>query len=664
MAEMTQAEKEHWLRRMLFVPCDTKEHLHTWVKAYLGLDLPSSTVCHTDNDFEPSSSNPMDLLWEVYQAARSGDRSKAKFLFYAARGCYKSVIASVIEALCLFHLRRDVGHMAANKAQSKIVQNYLAQYLLRPVLRDFMTSKNQSEIQVTWFEDPYAPEPINTILTPAEYAAKTELEPDGYKSFVEKSFMVKVVVATLGGANGLHCSMMVMDELDLTPPEIISEALMIPAPGKEKGEPAMVLMTSSRKFAIGPVQDAIDTSHKTGMQVRHWNVIDVTKSCPTERHLPLAPRIPIYYSNDLLEAIGEDAYQQLPDEDRKKYQKDEGYEGCLKNCRIFAMCRGRLATEQKSDTPLLRYVEDTQEQFISQPDVEKAQAQLMCWKPSRAGMVYPRLSRKLHVITAARMAELMTGDEFPSTFGKGQLLEFFKTQAVRYYVGVDHGFNHCFAGVLGARWGNVMFVIDAFEIPGLELDGKVRVMQSRFQQFNPTVYADTSHPGDNKTIGRNGFRMKKWTKGPGSVVDGIGIVRMKMNPVTGYKPELYFLQGDPGVETLFERMLKYAWVIDTNTGEPTNEPNENGDDGPDALRYLVMNAFAPNGSLVTARPEESNPLAAPRGEPPQPTAVRAQHWGQIMGHVGMTIEDPLTGEGISLQPKVKGKKGGLVWDLG
>jgi hypothetical protein len=74
--------------------------------------------------------------------------------------------------------------------------------------------------------------------------------------------------------------------------------------------------------------------------------------------------------------------------------------------------------------------------------------------------------------------------------------------------------------------------------------------------------------------------MKKWNKGPGSVVDGIGIVRMKLNPVTGYKPELYFLQGDPGVESLFERMLKYAWVIDTNTGEPTNEPNETGDDGP------------------------------------------------------------------------------------
>src|SRR5689334_6540605 len=110
---MSDAERESLLRELLFVPCDTKEHLHMWVMAYLGLDLPGSTVCAEDTDFEPSNSNPLDLLWEVYNAARTGDRSKGYLLYYAARGCYKSVLASVIEALCLFHLRRDVGHMAA-----------------------------------------------------------------------------------------------------------------------------------------------------------------------------------------------------------------------------------------------------------------------------------------------------------------------------------------------------------------------------------------------------------------------------------------------------------------------------------------------------------------------------------------------------------------------
>ena len=45
------------------------------------------------------------------------------------------------------------------------------------------------------------------------------------------------------------------------------------------------------------------------------------------------------------------------------------------------------------------------------------------------------------------------------------------------------------------------------------------------------MFADTSHPGDNNTIRKHGFKVRKWTKGPGSVVDGIGVVRMKLSPV-------------------------------------------------------------------------------------------------------------------------------------
>jgi hypothetical protein len=656
--EITQEQKDQLLREMLFVPCETREHLHTWVKAYLGIDLPGSTVCHTDTDFEPSNSNPMELLWEVYQAARTGDRTKTRFLYYAARGCYKSVLASIVEALCMFHLRRDVGHMAANKAQSKIVQTYLRQYLQRPILRDFMTSKNESEISVTWYEHG------NDRLTPAEFKAMKDDVPERAGSYVEKKFQTTVVVATLGGANGLHCSMMVMDELDLTPAEIISEAAMIPNPGKEFGEPAIVLMTSSRKFAIGPVQSAIDNAHKTGTQIRHWNVIDVTSACPPERHLPELPKLKVYYSNDLLTTIKEEEYLNLPEENQKVYKPDMAYEGCVKNCKIFAMCRGRLATEQHSSTRLLRHPADTQDIFIGQPDVEKAQAQLMCWKPSRAGMIYPRLNRAQHLISAADMMKIMTGEEYPPSFGKGQLLAYLATQEVRWFAGVDHGYNHCFAGVLGVKWGAHMFIVDAFEIPGLELDGKIRLMTQRFLPFGPKVFADTSHPGDNTSIGKHGFKMGKLEKGPGSVVDGIGLVRMKLNPVLSKTPDLYFLKGDIGVEVLFDRLLKYAWVIDANTGEPTSEPNETNDDGCDALRYLIMSVFAPRGKVTAARAEERNPLAVPQPQM-QPKQVLQQHWNQIMGHVGMsqTTVDPVTGEEEAI-PKTKGTKGSFRWDMG
>ena len=658
--DITQAEKDILLREMLFVPCDTKEHLHAWVKAYLGLDLPGATVCHTDTDFEPSNSNPMDLLWEIYEAARNKDRKKTRFLYYAARGCYKSVVASVIEALCFFHLRRDVGHMAANKAQSKIVQTYLRLYLQRPILREFMTSKNESEISVTWYELG------DEKLSPSQYKALKDDSPQQAAQYIEKMYMVKVVVATLGGANGLHCSMMVMDELDLTPAEIISEAAMIPAPGKEDGEPAMVLMTSSRKFAIGPVQNTIDNAHNTNVQIRHWNVIDVTKACPPERHRPDLPKLKVYYSNDTLQTIKEDAFEDLPEEERSGYKPDEAYDGCVTNCRIFAMCRGRLAKEQTCDTQLLRDVADTQDMFIGQPDVEKAQAQLMCWKPSRAGMIYPRLNRAHHLLTAPQIAGMMTGDEYPAKFGKANLVQFLAGQEVSYFVGLDHGFNHCFAGVLGFKWGTYMFVIDSFEIPGLELDGKIRLMESRYKQFDPVIFADTSHPGDNKSIGKHGFQMRKWVKGPGSVVDGIGLVRMKLNPVLSKVPELYFLKDDMGVEVLFSRLLKYAWVINRDTGEPTNEPNEDSDDGCDALRYLILNVFAPKGKVLVTKTDDAigNPLANPIQKLDN-QQVRQKNWNDLLAHAGLTIDDEggVTGEDDPAEKKPKGKKGGFLWDL-
>lgn len=644
---LPETERLRLMREYLFQPCETKEHLHAWVKVYLGLDLPSTTVCHTDHDHEPSNSNPLDLLWEVYDAARQGDRSKFYFLYYAARGCYKSVIASVIEALCLFHLRRDVGHMAANKKQSKIVQDYLAQYLKRPVLRDFMTSKNQSEIAVTWYECGDA------RLSPAEYQTAREIQPASVQGFVEKSYQVTVIVATLGGANGLHVSLMVCDELDLTSEEIISEAMMIPAPGKENGEHPMVLMTSSRKFAFGPVQNAIDNAHRTGLLVRHWNVIDVTGSCPPERHRPDLPRLKVYVDETTLTTMREPEYNALSDEERGHLREDQAYAGCVENCKIFAMCRGRLATEQKCQTNLLREVDFTQKLFQLMTDVEKAQAQLLCWKPSRAGMVYPRLNRAQHVLTAAQIVELVTGEVAPRVRTRADLVAFFKTLDVTYGVGVDHGHNHCFAGVLGIRWANTLFIIDAFEVPGLETDGKVRILESRFKAFDPVVWPDTSHPGDNKTIARHGFRVRKWVKGPGSVVDGIGVVRMKLNPVLASRPELYFLAGEPGVEALFERLSKYSWIIDPSTGEPTDEPNEKDDDGPDAFRYLVMNMFAPGGRGIRLDAERPAEPVAPVQQTPR--QVQEHHWNMLVEHAGADA-DAVPGQS-------KGRKGSFIWNL-
>lgn len=646
---ISEQEREHILRELLFVPCDSKEHLDIWVKTFLKIELPSGTVCDTD-DFNPSNSNPLDILWEMYDALRRGDQSKTYFLYYAARGTYKSVVASVLECLCLFHLRKDVAHIAAQLSQSKVVQRYLAAYLKMPFLSDYMTSKNSSEISVAWYEKD------GKRITPTQHKALVEDERPTWK---ERTYQVTVVVATLSGTNSLHVPVTIMDELDLTPAQVISEAMMIPTPDKETGAPPVVAMTSSRKFAMGPVQEAIDTAEKTGLTVRHWNIIDVTSACPSSRHLPELPKIPVYYSNDDLHTIGEEEYNALPEENRKPYQKDEAYQGCIKNCKMFAMCRGRLATKQPSKSNMLRTPEFTQDTFLKMTDVEKAHAQLLCWAPSKHGLIYPKLNKDVHLITAANAYSIVTGDAPPGIMGRQDFLKWLETQEVTYHAGLDHGYNHCFAGIIGVKIGRRFFIIDSFAVPGLELDGKVQLVQSRFGKYDPVVFADTSHPGDNETIKKKtGLRLRKWSKGPSSVVDGIGIVRMKISPIGG-SPELYFISGDPNVEAAFDLMLKYHWVIDPVSGEPTDQPSEENDDILDALRYCVMNTFSQKGKEPIVA--QAIPAASAVKEN---IGIQQLHWQQMLRQAG--VEDVRGTTVVSADDsdkQLKKKRKSIVWDI-
>jgi len=101
-----------------------------------------------------------------------------------------------------------------------------------------------------------------------------------------------------------------------------------------------------------------------------------------------------------------------------------------------------------------------------------------------------------------------------------------------------------------------------------------------------------------------------------------------------------------------------------SAGRVTNVPDEDEDDECDALRYVVANVFAPKGKVTVARQEERNSLAKPREEMDK-KKILEHHWNQLMGHAGMTVEDPiLGGEPAEPAPKSKGKKGGFFWDMG
>lgn len=667
---MLQSNLGEMKRAALFVPCTTKDHLRLWIKTYLGLDYDFSVVCDDDTRTPPSNSSPLDFLWEVYQAAMEGtDPSKTFFLAYASRDGFKTLTCAILEVLCLYHLQRDVGHLAAIEAQAQNCASYVKKFLDRPILRDFVTGDNKRTIEITRYslteESRRAMEAAgqvnqnpNDALSPIEYAALPESSKAMYQP---ESNFIRILVATMSGTNSLHVSMLVFDELDLAPAKPVEEAKMISSPGQKRGELPIILMTSTRKFNHGLVQKAIDDAASSGLLIRHWNLIDMARACPPSRYIP-GKKLPIYYSEKTLKAMSKEQYDSLSAEEKETTHKGEGYEGCLKNCKIFAMCRGRLAEKQKSNSKLLKSVEHVQ-QIFAKVETETAKAQLLCWKPSTEGIIYGRFDKNVHMLTPQQMAEKITGDKAPHVTTKAQLLRLIKNYELRGYMGQDYGYSHAFGGVIAFVQGAYCFVVDGFEVAGLEVNEKVEFVDRRLENLgiaksDLSVFGDTESPSDIKTFKKAGYSMRDWSKKKGSVVEGIDCVRAKLNPIVG-DPQLYLLKGDEGCELLAKRATEWHWLTDTD-GKLTDVPSDEDDDILDALRYIIMNVFPlRKGKLVAEVPSQQAVGATlfPSSRTYDQKSWMQQAIREQLGEQGVEIAEAMAGAGA------KGRKGKLVWSI-
>lgn len=584
-----QPSDDDMRRAAFFAPCQTKDHLRHWIQEFLDLDLPDGWVCDEDNGANPASnSSVLDLIWEVYSKARSGDRSFKRVLAYAARDAGKTLACSVLEVLCLFHLRRDVAHLAATLTQSRVCAQYIEKYFQRPVLRDYLSSSNLTEISVTWYESPDGKfridwrtfERLNRV-SPAQVS--------GYRMQTQK---LTIMVATLNGVNAVHASFVAIDECDLIKENIYTEATVgVPTETLDK-RPPITFIISTRKFAFGRVQNELDNAEKTKLNVRHWNLIDVTEACPAERHRPDLPRHVMHVSDERLEALDQQAFNLLPEGDKAKYEPVMAYGGCQKNCSLFAVCRGRLATKQKfqarrSDKSFLKTIDHVIGKFTSGGDPEKAKSQLMCWKPGNIGLVYPFLRMDKHLITASKAAEMITGDEQHADIPK--LIELFRRLEAKFVAGMDFGFTHRFAVGLAAEVGNMCFVFRSFQVSEFELSQKIELCDKLIRPFDPTIFPDPAYPSDIKSFRKSGYRMVKFDK---DVHEGVDAVRYKIQPALGAPPEIYWISDDPGSRAGFIHMVKHHWKLDASTAEPTDELDEEDKDYPDAIRYLCQNRYA------------------------------------------------------------------------
>jgi hypothetical protein len=294
--------------------------------------------------------------------------------------------------------------------------------------------------------------------------------------------------------------------------------------------------------------------------------------CPPERHKPELPKIPLYVSDETLETVSEEVFNTLPTATQEKFFKTEGFAGCGK-CKLFSACRTRLATNQQSKAKMLKPIDFVIGKFL-EVDTEIAKAQLLCWKPSTEGLIYPRFDRETHVIPLSVMYKKVLGNDMPAGMNKKQFHQMLLSMGVEFFGGLDWGFTHAFSCVVGFVFNNICYVTEVISAVGLEVIEKVEICNEKIKYLNPTLFPDNESPSDIKTFKKFGYKCRDFTK---DVQSGINAVRTKLRPSMGIPPQLFILDNDPGCEFLIQAMKEYHWKVDPQ-GIKTDKPHADGAD--------------------------------------------------------------------------------------
>lgn len=632
------------IRQLMFTPCQTKQHLVAWIKFFLKADLPTNIV------LEESNSSPVDIIWEIYDRLRRNDTEGfERYMCYASRFGGKTLSASILETLVLVHLARDVGHLAALKIQSQKAQEYVKGFFRNNHLRDFVVGDNSTEVKISAYHNVKTGE----YLTVKEF---NDLAAQDQGGFSYRENYIRIVVLTYESTNGQHFDgLMVLDEVDVITGDRVrayDQAKSIPS--TKKGLQPITLLTSTRKSRVGLVQKELDKAEESGLQVRHWNLIDVTEPCPTTRHKPELPKQTYYVNDDDVLHWTEDEFKTKSEIEKRKCYPVEGYAGCGK-CRLFAACKGNLATKQAGSaktTWAMSTIQDVANKFKGAPSPEYITTEYLCRKPDTSGMVFPRFDKNTHLKTAKEIAEMITGEPQPLIQSKLDLLNLMKGLGIQFYSGMDFGYTHDFSIVTVAVWGHTGIVMDCFSEPGLELEDQIDAASHlKVLYDNPAFYPDLAEPGIIASFRKRGFKMKDWDKKGGTVRAGIEIVRTLIWSNKG-DIRFYLLKDDPGCEYLARQIAGYRLKIDS-IGNYTEEPEDEDDDALDAMRYVIMNVFGKKGGVRTY---DHKRIVVSENDDKSVDLLQKEMQDVVNEHLNQAEEKREI-------PNTSIKKGGFRWDI-
>lgn len=591
-----------------------KEQLRDWFRGYLNIEVVSDTI---DPD---SNSNPLDAMWQIYEAVKGNKGDEVDgFIMLSAREAYKTLSAAMLEVLLLLHFQITISHMAAIQKQSDKAVSYMTSFL----------NKLEPYIKANGWEK------ISESKTILEYQT-----PEGHRPYI------LVVICSMAGANGPHTNLMFVDEIDVVrDPNAYEEAKLIP--GMERGRYPITVKLSTRKFAFGLMEKELNESKETGEKVLRWNIIDISEKCSPIRHRPDPEnkRIEVYVAKKLpLRTITPEDYSELPLQEQGDWELVKAHPGCLE-CKILPVCKTKLSEKPNASANNLYKPIPAVIKSFKRVSPDMAEAQLMCWKPSSKGLVYPRFDNQKNIITIDEAFELITGDK-SNQANLEQLVETLHKLNARFFAGVDWGYTHeATIVVMAVTAAGQSFIMETYGSPGLEIHD-FKMIALRFQEKYGILkwFCDQAMPSNIKTFSKAGMRCPEFTK---DILGGIESIRSQIVDSMGAR-RLFVLKTDEN-QKIIQGFRVHHFKLD-NAGNPTKHPDdEEFADVMDALRYVGQNVHGPkaNGKIVLGSDSPSEHVPPPR-----------TMGDQLAQEIKTRIKEPTDNTEESTK-----KKSGLIWDV-
>jgi hypothetical protein len=577
---LSDLEKQE-MAKIMFTVVDSASDLKDWIKIFLNLEIPDYI---TDQE---STSNPMDAIWSIYNVFRenSGDVNPG-FILLSSRESMKTIGVAIVETLLLLHFQLEIAHAAATETQSQVGLKYIEGF-------------------------------INQVLPLMEARGWESMTANKrliqYRTPEGKTPFCKVLIASAKGFNSLHSNVLFVDELDLADPIALRESKNIV--GYSRGIYGITVYLSTRKYAFGPMNDALEKADEMKWKVLRWNLLDVTERCPSTRHKPELPREDLYVQKVLpLTTIDVESYDRLADVEKVKYDKvPEAFAGC-KTCPLLPVCRMKLA-EKKDDAfggfykPIGAIIQKFREN-----SPETAEAQLLCWRPGSEGLVYPRFKNskeKGNVISleSAYTTLCQIYNVTPGVCSEGAFIKLLKDIKIDIYASGDWGFTNSSAIIIAAKLPNgQILVVDAFSAPGLEFSDVLEIATKYRDTYNVMKwYMDPASPSNLLSFNRNGMKAPSFKK---DVVSGIEALRSKIVNAAGNR--MFMIVDTPNTKRVVSAITKHRFILDSE-GNISSRP----DDEPviadicDSLRYLGQNLFPVKGpqkiNSAWLEPGDNNP---------------------------------------------------------